>query len=434
MKRHTDDAPALSSAIRKATVRLIPFLCLAYTVNFLDRVNVGFAALHMNEDLSFSPSVYGFGAGIFFLGYIAFEIPSNLALRRFGARLWIARIMISWGLVACAMALVHSQTSFYVTRALLGIAEAGFFPGIILYLTYWFPAAERARIVALFMASVPLATVIGGPVSGALLELDGLLGFAGWQWLFVIQGIPAILLGILALKVLTGTPRDADWLSEREKSALTRALDAEAEETAETGYSDLRAALTRPRVLALGGLYFLMVTGLYGIGFWMPQVIGGFGLDPLAVGFLTAIPYLFAAVAMVVWGRHSDATGERRWHIALPLLLAAGAFAWSAYSGPLLPTMVALTVATLGFYAAFGPFWAMPTALLTGAGAAAGIALVNSMGNAAGFAGPYIVGVLKEATGSFSAALLFLAGALALGGLLALCFRASGPAAQTARS
>lgn len=434
MKHQTDDAPSLTSAIHKATVRLIPFLCLAYTVNFLDRVNVGFAALHMNEDLGFSPSVYGFGAGIFFLGYIAFEIPSNLALRRFGARLWIARIMVSWGLVACAMALVHSQTSFYVTRALLGIAEAGFFPGIILYLTYWFPAAERARIVALFMASVPLATVIGGPVSGALLELDGFFGFAGWQWLFVIQGIPAVLLGILALKVLTGTPHDANWLSDSEKSALTRALDAEAKETAETGYADLRAALTRPRVLALGGLYFLMVTGLYGIGFWMPQVIGGFGLDPLAVGFLTAIPYLFAAVAMVFWGRHSDATGERRWHIALPLLLAAGAFAWSAYSGPLLPTMVALTIATLGFYAAFGPFWAMPTALLTGAGAAAGIALVNSMGNAAGFAGPYIVGVLKEATGSFSAALLFLAAALALGGLMALCFRAPGPDAQTARS
>lgn len=426
MEPQSDEAACLSSAIHKATVRLIPFLCLAYTVNFLDRVNVGFAALHMNEDLGFSPSVYGFGAGIFFLGYIAFEIPSNLALRRFGARLWIARIMISWGLVACAMALVHSETSFYVMRALLGIAEAGFFPGIILYLTYWFPAAERARIVALFMASVPLATVIGGPVSGALLELHGWLGFAGWQWLFVIQGLPAVVLGVLALKLLVETPREAGWLSEREKRALSQALEAEAKETGETGYAELGQALTRPRVLALGLLYFLMVTGLYGIGFWMPQVISGFGLDPLAVGFLTAIPYLFAAVAMVLWGRHSDATGERRWHIALPLLLAAGAFAWSAYSGPLLPTMVALTIATLGFYAAFGPFWALPTALLTGAGAAAGIALVNSMGNAAGFAGPYIVGVLKEATGSFSAALLFLAAALAIGGLMALGFREPG--------
>ncbi|HBF60388.1 MAG TPA: MFS transporter [Methyloceanibacter sp.] len=422
MKRQSDDTHALACAIRKATVRLIPFLCLAYTINFLDRVNVGFAALHMNDALGFSPSVYGFGAGIFFLGYIVFEIPSNLALRRFGARIWIARIMISWGLVACAMALVHSETSFYVTRALLGIAEAGFFPGIILYLTFWFPSAERARIVALFMASVPLATVIGGPLSGALLQMHGFLGYAGWQWLFVIEGIPAIVLGGLALKILTDSPDQAHWLTNEEKSALSSTLEREAKETEAVGYASMRNALTRPRVLALGALYFLMVTGLYGIGFWMPQVISGFGLGSLAVGFLTAVPYLFAAIAMVLWGRHSDRTGERRWHIAFPLFLAAASFAWSAYSGPLVPTMVALTLATLGFYAAFGPFWSLPTALLTGAGAAAGIALVNSLGNVAGFAGPYIVGLLKEATGSFSAALLFLAAALALGGLMALTF------------
>jgi len=421
---HDQDANGpLATAIRKATYRLIPFLCVAYIFNFLDRVNVGFAALHMNEDLGFTPAVYGFGAGVFFLGYIAFEIPSNLALERFGARIWIARIMISWGLVACAMALVQGETSFYLMRLLLGIAEAGFFPGIILYLTYWFPAAERARIIALFIASVPLATVFGGPVSGALLEMDGLLGFAGWQWLFVIQGLPPVLLGVLALKVLTDKPAQARWLTEAERRALTEKIAAEAKATKAVGYSDLGQALTRPRVLALGALYFLMVTGLYGIGFWMPQVIETFGLTPLQVGFLTAIPYLFAAIAMVVWGRHSDRSGERRWHIAVPLFLAAAAFAWSAYSGPLLPTMIALTLATLGFYAAFGPFWSLPTALLTGTGAAAGIALVNSMGNVAGFTGAYIVGVLKQATGSFSAALLFLAAALALGGLLALCFK-----------
>ena len=413
----------LAAAIRKATRRLIPFLCLAYTVNFLDRVNVGFAALHMNADLGLSPSVFGFGAGIFFLGYIAFEIPSNLALQRFGARIWIARIMISWGLIACAMALVQGETGFYIMRFLLGIAEAGFFPGIILYLTFWFPAAERARIIALFMASVPLATVFGGPLSGALLEMHGDWGLKGWQWLFIVEGLPAVLLGIAALFVLDNTPQHAKWLTDDERRALTTTLAAEAETTKVVGYADLRASLTRPRVLALGVLYFLMVVGLYGIGFWMPQVIEGFGLEPLQVGFLTAIPYLFAAIAMVIWGRHSDRTRERRWHIALPLLLAACAFAWSAYSGPLIPTMVALTLATLGFYAAFGPFWSLPTALLTGTGAAAGIALVNSMGNAGGFAGPYIVGVLKEATGSFSAALLFLAAALALGGVMALFFR-----------
>jgi len=411
------------AAIRKATRRLIPFLCLAYAVNFLDRVNIGFAALHMNKDLGLSPSVFGFGAGIFFLGYIAFEIPSNLALQRFGARIWISRIMISWGLIACAMALVRSETGFYVMRFLLGVAEAGFFPGIILYLTYWFPAEHRARIVALFMAAVPLATVVGGPVSGALLEMRGILGLAGWHWLFIIEGVPAILLGLAALFVLRDRPAQADWLTKDEASALEAALHAEAETTKVVGYADLRQALTRPRVLALGLLYFLMVIGLYGIGFWMPQVIQTFGLDPVQIGFLTAIPYLFAAIAMVLWGRHSDRTNERRWHIALPLFLAAAAFGWSAYSGPLLPTMMALTLATLGFYAAFGPFWSLPTALLTGTGAAAGLALVNSMGNAAGFAGPYIVGLLKQATGSFSAALLFLAAALALGGLMALFFR-----------
>ena len=413
----------LSAAIAKATYRLIPFLCLAYTLNFLDRVNVGFAALHMNADLGFSPAVFGFGAGIFFLGYIVFEIPSNLALQRFGARIWIARIMISWGLIACAMALVRGETSFYVSRLLLGIAEAGFFPGIILYLTYWFPAGTRARIIALFMASVPLATVFGGPISGVLLQMHGFAGLAGWQWLFIIEGAPAVLLGVLALFVLTDKPDKAAWLSENERRALTETLASEAANTKAVGYADLRQALKRPRVLALGVLYFLMVTGLYGIGFWMPQVLATFGLDPLHVGFLTAIPYLFAVIAMVLWGRHSDKTGERRWHIALPLLLAACAFAWSAYSGPLLPTMIALSLATLGFYAAFGPFWSLPTALLTGTGAAAGIALVNSMGNAAGFTGPYIVGLLKQATGSFSAALLFLAAALALGGLMALCFK-----------
>lgn len=409
--------------LRKISLRIVPFIMLLYFVAFIDRVNIGFASLTMNKDIGLSPTVYGFGAGIFFWGYFLFEVPSNIILHKIGARIWIARVMITWGLVSAAMALVQGATSFYVLRFLLGAAEAGFFPGIILYLTYWFPAGTRARIIALFMASVPLATVFGGPISGVLLQMHGFAGLAGWQWLFIIEGAPAVLLGVLALFVLTDKPDKAAWLSENERRALTETLASEAANTKAVGYADLRQALKRPRVLALGVLYFLMVTGLYGIGFWMPQVLATFGLDPLHVGFLTAIPYLFAVIAMVLWGRHSDKTGERRWHIALPLLLAACAFAWSAYSGPLLPTMIALSLATLGFYAAFGPFWSLPTALLTGTGAAAGIALVNSMGNAAGFTGPYIVGLLKQATGSFSAALLFLAAALALGGLMALCFK-----------
>jgi ACS family tartrate transporter-like MFS transporter len=413
---------ARRSAVRKAAWRLLPFLCLCYTVNFLDRVNVGFAALSMNADLGFSPSVFGLGAGIFFAGYILFEIPSNLALQRFGARIWIARIMISWGIVATAMALVHNEASFYALRFLLGVAEAGFFPGIILYLTYWFPARERARIVSLFMAAVPLATVIGGPVSGALLEMHGLLGLAGWHWLFIIEGLPAIGLGVIVLFFLDDRPEDARWLTPAERKALSATLAAEAEAARDVGYAELGQALTRPRVFVLGLIYFCVVTGLYGIGFWMPQVIQAFGLEPLQIGFLTAIPYLVAACGMVLWGTRSDRTGERIWHIALPLMLGGAAFAWSAVSGPLGLTMLALTLATLGVHAAIGTFWSLPTAILTGTGAAAGLALVNSMGNLAGLVSPTAIGLIKQATGSFTAALLFLAGALLLGALITLLF------------
>jgi ACS family tartrate transporter-like MFS transporter len=420
-----------ASAVRKASRRLIPFLVLCYAVNFLDRVNVGFAGLAMNEDLGFTPEVFGFGAGIFFVGYILFEIPSNLALHRFGARIWIARIMISWGLVATAMGFITDTTSFYALRFLLGVAEAGFFPGIILYLTYWFPREERARIVSLFMTAVPLATVVGGPLSGALLGLHGLGGVEGWRWLFVIEGVPAVLLGLIALRFLTDRPKDADWLEPEEGRALEERLEAEAQDTRVHGHAGILEALTNPRVIQLGLLYFCIVVGLYGIGFWMPQVIQTFGLTPLRIGFLTAIPYLFASIAMVVWGAHSDRTGERIFHVALPLLLAAFAFAWSAFTGPLGLTLVALTLATLGIYAAIGTFWSLPTAILTGTGAAAGLALVNSMGNLGGLAGPYIVGVIREETGSFTAALLFLAGALATGALIALLFGYAARSPQT---
>ena len=413
------------SAIAKASRRLIPFLVLCYAVNFLDRVNVGFAALAMNEDLGFTPEVFGFGAGIFFVGYILFEVPSNLALARFGARIWIARIMISWGLVAIAMAFVAGETSFYALRFALGVAEAGFFPGIILYLTYWFPREERARIVSLFMTAVPIATVVGGPLSGALLGLHGLGGIAGWRWLFIIEGIPAVLLGIVAFKFLTDRPKDAHWLAPEERTALERRLEAEAEDTRAIGYAGIGQALTNPRVIELGLLYFCLVIGLYGIGFWMPQVLKTFDLSNLAIGFLTAVPYLIAAISMVIAGRHSDATGERIWHVALPLFLSGAAFAWSAHAGPLPLVMLALSLATLGIYAAIGTFWSLPTSILTGTGAAAGLALINSIGNCGGFAGPVIVGQLKGATGNFTAALLFLAGALAVAGALALHFGGS---------
>ncbi|MGH6793470.1 MAG: MFS transporter [Methyloceanibacter sp.] len=417
-----DQDQALQSAVVKAARRLVPFLGLCYMVNFLDRVNVGFAALSMNADLGLTPQMFGLGAGIFFVGYILFEIPSNLALHRFGARIWIARIMISWGLVSMAMALVSGATSFYALRFLLGVAEAGFFPGIILYLTYWFPARERARVVAMFMAAVPLATVFGGPLSGALLELDGLMGLKGWQWMFLIEGVPAVLLGFVTLKFLDDRPEHAKWLTPEEREALSAQLATEAEAARTDGYHRIGQALTRPRVLMHGLIYFCLAAGLYGIGFWMPQVIQTFGFSPLKIGFLTAIPYLFAAFLMVLWGRRSDRTGERIWHVALPLALAGVAFAWSAVSGPLIPTMMALTLVTIGIYAAVGAFWSLPTAILTGTGAAAGIALVNSIGNLGGFAAPTIVGTLRQATGDFTAALLFLAFILVLGAILTLLF------------
>jgi ACS family tartrate transporter-like MFS transporter len=413
---------AARSAVAKAVRRLLPFLCLCYAVNFLDRVNVGFAALSMNEDLGLSPSVFGTGAGIFFVGYLLFEVPSNLALQRFGARVWIARIMVSWGLVATAMALVSGPVSFYVMRFLLGVAEAGFFPGIILYLTYWFPARERARIVALFMAAVPLATMVGGPISGALLELHGLAGLKGWKWLFIIEGVPAVLLGLAAFFFLDDKPEQARWLLREEREALSRVLADEAAATRETGYHALGDALTKPRVLVLAFIYFCIVIGLYGIGFWMPQVIQTFGLKPLAIGFLTAIPYAFASIGMVLSGAHSDASGERIWHIALPLLAGAAAFAWSAMALPLPLTIAALSLAALGIYAAVGTFWSVPTAILTGTGAAAGLALVNAVGNLGGLAGPAVIGVLKQATGDFTLALLFLAGSLGAGALITLLF------------
>ncbi len=416
-----DQEPA-GRAIAKAARRLLPFLCLCYAVNFLDRVNVGFAALAMNKDLGFSPSVFGTGAGIFFAGYLLFEVPSNLALQYFGARVWIARIMVSWGIIATAMALVSGERSFYAMRFLLGVAEAGFFPGIILYLTYWFPARERARIVALFMAAVPVATMIGGPVSGLLLEMHGTAGLKGWHWLFILEGLPAVALGLVALAFLDDRPRHAEWLSPEERSALEAVLAQEAKATREVGYADFRHAFIQPRVMMLCLVYFCGAIGLYGISFWLPQVIETFGLDPLAIGFVSAIPYLVASIGMVGWGWHSDATGERVWHLALAFLLAAAAFAWAAGGEGLAVTMIALSLATLGIFAAMGPFWSLPPSVLTGTAAAAGFALINSIGNVGGLIGPTLIGGMKEATGTFASSLLFLAGALLAGSFTALLF------------
>ena len=407
---------------RRVTRRLIPFLFALYVTAFLDRVNVGFAALQMQRDLGFSDAVYGLGAGIFFLGYFVFEIPSNLILERVGPRFWIARIMISWGLVSAAMAFVRSEAGFYALRFLLGVAEAGFFPGVVLYLGYWFPRAERARAVALFMTATAMSGVIGGPLSGALLELDGALGFRGWQWLFVVEGLPAVALGFVVLRFLTDRPEDARWLPDAERRELVARLAAERAEVAGRHGEDLRRALLHPRVWALALLYFAIVVGLYGVSLWLPRIVADLGpRSAFEIGLITAIPYLAAALAMVAVGVHSDRRGERRWHVAVSALVGAAGFAATAgLDAPPAVAVATLSLAAAGVWGCFGPFWALPGSFLAGSAAAGGIALINSIGNLGGFVGPFALGLLRQSTGDFRAGLALLACSLVAVALLAL--------------
>jgi MFS transporter, ACS family, tartrate transporter len=412
-----DAAPVLAKTRR----RLIPFLFLLYIVAYLDRINVGFAALQMNQALGFSPTVYGFGAGIFFLSYVLFEIPSNVILSRVGARIWIARIMISWGIVSSAMMFVQGVTGFYTLRFLLGMAEAGFFPGIIYYLTRWFPIRERARTIAAFMTATLIAGVIGGPLSGALLSFHGLGGLAGWQWLFLLEGLPAVVLGFVVLKFLTERPEDATWLSGAERDALVACLgeDSRAQREETTA-----RALGNRRTWLLAVVYFTIPVTLYGIGFWLPQMLKtASGGSDLIVGLLSAVPYAAGALAMVLAGRHSDRTGERRWHIVVAALVGAAGLAASTLSTGVVWSLVTLSIAIAGLASMFGPFWALTTSTMGGVGAAASIALVNSVGNTGGFVGPYLLGALNDATGSFALGLCAIAAMLAAGGSLALAVR-----------
>jgi MFS transporter, ACS family, tartrate transporter len=414
-----------STAIARLSRRLIPFLFLLYILNFLDRVNVGFAALEMNRDLGFGPAVYGFGAGVFFIGYCLFEVPSNLVLYRTGARLWIARIMVTWGLAASAMMLVRTPWSFYLIRFLLGVAEAGFFPGIIFYLTYWYPARERARAYAWFLAAIPVCGVIGGPISGALLGLDGWLGLRGWQWLFLLEGIPSVLVGFAVLSLLPDRPSDARWLPPAERAWLEERLAAErAEHVAPHGESLLRT-LRNPVVWWLGLSYFLLVVGLYGFALWLPQLVKASGdFSNFEVGLITAIPYAAAAVGMVLVGRSSDRTGERYLHLVMPALAGAVGFLAATRTGSTGLLIAALSLCAFGVLGWLGPFWALPTAFLREQAAAGGIALINSMGAVGGFVGPYLIGDIKERTGEFAPGLLVLAGSLAAAAIIVLGLRA----------
>lgn len=405
----------------KLTRRLIPFMFLLYIVSYLDRINVGFAALQLNAALNFDPAVFGFGAGIFFIGYFIFEIPSNLIMQKVGARVWIARILVTWGVISSAMMFVRGPLSFYVLRFLLGLAEAGFFPGMILYLTYWFPAEARGRAVARFMTATAIAGVIGGPASGLLLKMDGISGLAGWQWLFLMEGLPAVVLGFVTLAYLPNGPKAAAWLSAEEKEWIEAKLTAEREHVAQHGHVSLSGAIGSGRVWTLSFIYFSVIISFYGISLWLPQIVQSFsGMTDLMVGFTSAIPYLAAAIGMVIIGRSSDDRGERPRHVAISALLGTIGLAAAAFFKSPAAELAALTVAAVGIWGTLGPFWAMSSRVLTGTAAAAGIALINSIGNLGGFAGPYLIGVVRSRTNSFTGALIVLALFPLLGAIVTL--------------
>jgi ACS family tartrate transporter-like MFS transporter len=422
------------AVISKITWRLIPLLFVCYIVAYIDRINVGFAKEHLEPVLGVDPKifgeVFGTGAGLFFIGYFIFEVPSNLALQKFGARLWIARIMIVWGIVSMGFMFLNGKTMFYVMRFLLGAAEAGFFPGIILYLTFWYPAKERAKTVALFALGGIAAGIVGSPLSGALLKMDGLLGLAGWRWMFFLEAVPAIVLGIVVLAWLPNGPADVKWLGSREKAWLQRTLAAEAVEAPGVKYR-LADAFSDARVWLLCALYFLVNVAGYGYEFWAPSLLKTLfpQADSLQLGWWNTPAYVAAGVAMLLVGRHSDRTGERRFHVAVPAAIAAGGALLGAFAGNPWLGMLGMIILLAGQKSTLGPFWALGTAALRGTAAAGGIALINSVGNLGGYFGPKIVGMIRDQTKSDSTVLLFLGGALLLLGGLALVLKPAQKAA-----
>jgi ACS family tartrate transporter-like MFS transporter len=414
------------TAVARAIRRLVPFLFLCYLVAYVDRVNIGFAATELQRDLGLSNSVYGLGAGLFFFGYCLFEIPSNLILDRVGARLWMARILVGWGLVSMSMTFITGPRSFYVVRVLLGIAEAGFFPGAVLYLTYWIPATERARAGALFMAAAPIAVIVGAPVSEALLTLDGWLGLKGWQWLFLAEGLPAVVLGAIALVYLTDRPEHATWMPEQEREALAgcMALERAARGQSVHGVSSLHGVLNG-RVLLLSTIYFLNTLVTYGVFLWLPKILRDTsGARGMTLSAVTMAPFIVALVGMVVIGRHSDRTGDRKWHVVACALTAATGLVLAAFFQHSLPLLVvSFTLSQLGQRAILSVFWAIPPQFLTGTAAAAGIALINSIGNLGGAVGPTVVGWLRDRSGGYSSGLLTLSAILLMEALFMACLR-----------
>ena len=402
--------------MRKLFFRLTPLLMFLYIIAYVDRVNVGFAALTMNKDIGIDAYTYGLGAGIFFLGYFIFEVPSNLILARVGARKWIARIMFTWGLAASAMALVQGSTSFLVLRFILGVAEAGFFPGVILYLTFWFPARYRARIISRFMLAIPLALAVGAPVSTWIMQLDGALGLTGWQWLFLLEGLPAVLMPIAVLTMLPDNPSKASWLSEDEKKWIERELATDREAVAvKKMESSALKAFASPMLWAFCFIYLANVGTNYGISMFLPQIIKQQGFSTMETGFIMSVPYIAGCIGMLAIGYSSDLFKERKWHLIGSLMITAVGLGIAGWLGSTVGAIAAICFCAIGIMGSKGPFWPLPSAYLSGAGAAAGIALINSVGNLGGFFGPYMIGLLKRETGTFESGLYFL-GAIALAG------------------
>ena len=416
------DEAIRSRVLSKLRVRIVFYCFVLFIINYLDRVNVGFAALHMNSDLGFSATTYGLGAGIFFVGYIAFEIPSNMILHRVGPRRWIARIMVTWGLVACGMAFVRGEASFYTMRFLLGLAEAGFVPGILLYLTYWFPARDRAKATAGFMTATVLSTVVGAPISGWILSSNpNWFNLQGWQWLFILQGVPAVILGIVTFFYLADRPESGRWLDHDERAWLVSKLEQENAELKSTGSHEFRTILGDRRVWVLTLIYGFNAVAVYGVVLWLPQIVHSIGgLSDFQTGIVTAIPFLFATVGLILVARSSDRTGERKLHTAFSALGGGLFLGASALAPSPLLSLLLLCAAAFGVWAVLGVFWSLPTQFLTGAAAAGGLAMINGFAQIGGLAGPYLVGWIRDATNSFTPALL----ALASGPIIAaiLCF------------
>ncbi|MFC9679412.1 MFS transporter [Streptomyces sp. NPDC056948] len=410
------DVARENAVFRKVVRRIVPFLVLCYVVSYLDRVNVGFAKLQMSDDLGFSEAAYGLGAGLFFIGYFLFEVPSNLMLQRVGARTWIARIMISWGLVSASFVFVSNETMFYVLRFLLGAAEAGFYPGVILYCTYWFPSQRRARVIAMFMSAIPVAGIFGNPLSGWIMDrFQGVHGWQGWQWMFLLEAIPALLIGVATLFYLDNSVRAAKWLTDEEKDIVERAI---AEDAAhQTVHGRVWDAFREPKVWLMCLIYFCFVMGQYALTFWMPTFVESTGIEGnLAIGVLSAVPFLAALVTMNLFGRSADKRRERRWHLVVPSLMGAVGFSLAAgWAGSTALSLAALSFAAAGVLTCAPLFWSLPTAFLGGTAAAVGLAAINSVGNLAGFVSPYMIGALKDATGSTSLPMYVLALSLVVG-------------------